>query len=182
MGQVFKYPNLVSGTDEWMGWWTPAVGKDNQCRIYATIALPRPLAQDDVVSLSVDLEFDRLDLTAGNAIASLQGTVDGSWKYFNPFTNVVRTARRDLFSSRPGVLDGEIEVANSFHVDSLSYDTNAGSYNQSPVGHSEFEFGFRVNYSGGGRSAFGASWSSSTRKEHRTHGHRQMGRCGLSER
>lgn len=29
MAQVFRYPNLVAGTDEWTDWWTPLVGVDN---------------------------------------------------------------------------------------------------------------------------------------------------------
>lgn len=144
----YRYPNLLSGTDKWTSWWTPEVGKDNSCIGYTDIVLPRPLAQDDVVSVSVDLEFDRLDMTADRAVMAPQGDVDGSWHYYNPFADAVFTARRDLFFGS-GVLDGEIEVAGTIRVDGFSYNTEAGSYNQSPAGHRKFAFGFRANYCGG---------------------------------
>lgn len=176
--QTFQYPNLVSGTDKWTDWWTPEVGMDNSTLSIATIELPRPIAQDDVVCVSVDFEFDKLDLTGDEAIVNPQGAVDGSWHYLNPFTYAVLGARSDLFSSRPGVLDGETEVVNTFRVDSYSYTTEADSWAQSPVGRSVFNFGLRANYCGGGASECAVSWSSSARRVRRTHGHRQRGRCG----
>ncbi len=149
--QTFQYPNLVSGTDEWTDWCTPEVGKENSGFTIACISLPRPIAQDDVVCVSVDFEFDKLDLTGDEAIVHPQGAVDGSWHYFNPFVHAIKIARRDLFSSRPGVLDGETEVVNTFRVDSYSYATEPDSWVQSPVGHSVFEFGMRADHCGGGR-------------------------------
>jgi hypothetical protein len=151
MMQTFEYPNLIAGTDEWTDWWAPEVGEENRTFKIATIELPRPIAQDDVVCVSVDFEFDKLDMTGDEAIVIPQGAVDGSWRYFNPFTHAVEYARRDLFSSRPGVLDGETEVANAIHVDSFNYTTEPDSWVQSPVGHSKFGFGFRVDNCGGGR-------------------------------
>lgn len=142
MEQTFEYPNLVSGTDEWTSWWTPAVGKENSCFTIATIALPRPIEQDDIVCVSVEMEFDRLDLTADKANLSFQGPVDNSWHPCNPFVAGFKRLKYDVF-------DGMMELSNTFRVNSYTYNTTPGSYNTTPVGHSKFEFGFRVDNCGG---------------------------------
>lgn len=174
MAQTFQYPNLVAGTDEWTDWWMPEVGKDNSCCTVATIRLPRPIAQDDIVSASIEIEFDKLDLTADKAVLAFQGTVDKSWYPFNAFTTGFRHFKHDVF-------DGALELSATLAVNTRTYSTVVNAYNATPVGHSVFGFGMRVDYCGGGRSVRGVSWSKSTRRARRTHGRRQKGRRGLNE-
>lgn len=141
--QTFEYPNLVSGTDKWTDWWTPEVGKENSTFKIATIALPRPIEQDDTVCVSICMEFDKLDLTVDKSSLAFQGAVDHSWHFVNPFTTRFRTMKH-------GVFDGAVELSATFPVDSFSYSTGADTWIQSPVGHSIFEFGLRADYCGGG--------------------------------
>lgn len=143
MMQTFQYPNLVSGTDEWTDWWTPEVGKENSCFTIAFISLPRPIEQDDILCASVEIEFDKLDLTADKAFLAFQGSVDNSWRPFNAFTVGFRRFKHDVF-------DGAIELSATFGINTHTYNTGDNAYNTTPVGHSVFEFGMRADHCGGG--------------------------------
>lgn len=143
MVQTFRYPNIVSGTEN-TDWWEPPVGKSNIGFNIATISLPRPLEQDDIVCVSVEMEFDKLDLTADAANLNFQGTVDNSWHPFNPFTH-------DLRRFAHGVFDGTMELSNTYRVNSRTYNVGADKYNTTPVGHSSFEFILKADNPKGGR-------------------------------
>lgn len=146
MAQTFQYPNLVAGTDEWTGWWTPVVGRENSCFTIANIALPRPIEQDDIVYASVEMEFDKLDLTADKAFLVFQGSVDKTWHPVNVFTIGFRR-----FRFRKDVFDGSMELSATFDVNKETYNTGDNAYHMTPVGHSVFEFGLRVDLCRGGR-------------------------------
>lgn len=176
MAQTFRYPNLIAGTDQWTDWWTPEVGMDNRCMVLGWVDFGRPLVVGDVVTLHAEVEFDKLDLTGNKAILVTQGTTafdDGktTWRYNDPLCPYTRDF---FFPHRGAVFDG----AEAMSLRNVIAEKN-GVIDGKGLRYAEL--GFRCNYSGGGRSVCGVSWSSSARRAHRTHGHRQKGRCGLSE-
>ncbi len=173
MVQTFEYPNLVSGTDKWTDWWNPEVGKTNSCIAFFWVDFGRPLAVGDVLTFTADVEFDKLDLSGSGAFLWTQGTSaleDGNYMWGLP--NPLFPYRDGYFFTHHGaVFDG---------VESMSMRNVVSEKNGKGIRYAEF--GFRCDYCGGGRSACVVSWSSSTRRAHRTHGHRQKGRRGLNER
>lgn len=147
MGQTFEYPNLVAGTDAWSDWWEPAVGVSNATVWLYVVEFPRAIEADDVVCAGVEFEFDGLDLTADNSVLFVQGTAENSWH----FSNVVAQAIINGFPrslSHGNVLNGTHLISG---VDAISARTYGTEWDKSPVGHTRFNIGLRVNYCGGGR-------------------------------
>ena len=149
--QTFEYPNLVPGTFEWIDWWTPKTGAANVTnnRMYM-IELPEPLKADDTIGVSLDVEFEGLDLMADGAAYGIQGAcvVDGadSWRYCNPFSTLLYSTKYGHFSG--GVFTGFHTISNVGKVSDRTY--NPTGFNMSPVGLSKFYVGVRLDYCGGG--------------------------------
>lgn len=175
MAQTFEWPNLVSGTDAWSDWFTPAVGAENECSYIANVKFPRAIESDDVVCAGVEIEFDGLDLTASGAKIAVQGDVEKSWHYSNVVTKAVCHGWPHSLPSYGAVLEGTHLISGVQVVSSVNYGT---VWEISPVGKTTFRFGFRVDNCGGGASACVGSWSRSTGTAFRTPGRRRRGRCG----
>lgn len=153
MGQVFQYPNLVAGTDEWTDWYTPEVGKRNIGVNFATVYFPRPLAEGDVVTTTVTIEADSLDLTASDGALTLQGQTwmqqgGSSWAHDSPLSNYIEAdGNRSYVRSKIAhgvVYDGLHHFDNVCHVTSAS-----GA--RAPIGAIRSTFACRIGNCGGGR-------------------------------
>ena len=144
----FLYPNIIAGTDAWSDWWSPHVGVGNETINPFVVEFPRAIEADDVVCAGVEIDFDGLDLTAARAHIDVQGAVGGSWGYFNVVTGAVRVGWTKSLPRSNVVLEGTYLMSGANVISSITYDTD---YNVSPVGQVEFNFGFRVDYSNGGR-------------------------------
>ena len=144
----FLYPNIIAGTDAWSDWWTPAVGADNKSFYIANVEFPRAIEADDVVCAGVEIEFDGLDLTADGARILMQGDVGGSWHYSNVVVRAVMKGWPNSLPKSRAVLEGTYLMSGANVISSVTYDTE---WNMSPVGQVEFNTGFRVDYSRGGR-------------------------------
>ena len=143
MEQVFQYPNLVSGTDKWTDWWTPEVGKVNSTKTPFYVDFGRQLVVGDVVTVTADLDFDKIDITKDGAFLVLQGatSVDGvtrTWEYSNPLTCV---NFQHVYRRAGTVLDG---------TDRYELSNVVGEKNGNGVGVRGAEFGVRVDYCWGG--------------------------------
>lgn len=94
MGQTFQYPNLVAGTDAWSDWWEPPEGKINAVTTLYIVTFPRDLAVGDVVSASMEVQFDGLVLgtpdTGDEYNFRLGGMVNGF--YGSGLNNIVAGA------------------------------------------------------------------------------------------
>ena len=144
----FLYPNLVAGADAWSDWWTPSVGADNETINPFVVEFPRAIEADDVVCAGVEIDFDGLDLTADGAHIGVQGVVGGSWNYSNVVARAVLVGWPNSLHRSNAVLEGTYLMSGVNVISSITYGTN---YNMSPVGQVKFNFGFRVDYSKGGR-------------------------------
>lgn len=153
MGQVFQYPNLVSGTDVPTAWYEPPIGKTNVCVDFATVYFPRPLADGDVVATTVTVEADGLDLTAPGGALSLQGETwmqqgGSSWTHDNPlvdYTKADGSTSHPMFRIAHGVVyDGLHHFDNVYHVTSAR-----GA--KAPIGAIRCTYACRVDNCGGGR-------------------------------
>ena len=144
----FLYPNLVSGTDAWSDWRTPFVGADNSTIDLFVVEFPRAIEADDVVCAGVEIDFDGLDLTADGAYIAVQGDVGGSWHYSNVVVRAVMKGWPNSLHMSNSVLEGTYLISGVNVISSITYGTG---HNMSPVGQVEFHFGFRVDYSRGGR-------------------------------
>lgn len=138
--QTFQYPNLVAGTDR-TDWWTPVVGVANSVRTLFYVDFGRPLVVGDVVTVTADLDFDKLDITKDGASLVLQGatSVDGvtrGWKYSNPLN---RISFRNVYRRAGTVLDG----TDRYELSNVVGEGNG-------VGIRGAEFGVRVDLCGGG--------------------------------
>ena len=144
----FLYPNIIAGTDAWSDWWTPAVGANNRGFYIANVEFPRAIEADDVVCAGVEIEFDGLDITADGARILVQGDVEGSWHYSNVIAWAITLGWPYSLPNSNVVLEGTHLISGVNVISSGAYDT---AWNMSPVGQVEFNFGFRVDYSKGGR-------------------------------
>lgn len=159
MEQTFEYPNLVSGTDKWTNWWTPAVGKTNSCMVVCYVDFGRPLAVGDVVAFTADVEFDKLDLSGSGASLWTQGTSalgDGKYKWW--YSNPLFPYRGGyFFAHRGAVFDG---------VERMSLRNVVSEWNgvEDGKGIRYAEFGFRCDYSGGGVAQSAASHGRAQRR------------------
>lgn len=140
MAQEFMYPNLVAGTDEWTDWFAPKVGGTNSVDRFAYVDFGRPLVVGDVVTVTADLDFSKLDITKDGAFLIVQGatSVDGSkmvWKYSNQLTN---TNFRTIYRRAGTVLDG----TDRYELSNVVGEGNG-------VGIRGAEFGVRVDLCGG---------------------------------
>lgn len=143
--QNFRYPNLVSGTDEWTGWWTPRTGEENETKQLAIVDFGRPLSVGDVLTVIVDFEFDELDVTGSGACVWAQGRTafeDGEylWDRRNPIT---RGGAGFLLRHKGEVVDGA-ETASMVTVVSEDNGVEGGK------GIRYAEIGLRCDNSGGG--------------------------------
>jgi hypothetical protein len=140
MAQTFQYPNLVAGTDR-TDWWTPVARVANSARELFYVDFGRPLVVGDVVTVTADLDFDKLDITKDGASLVLQGatSVDGVtrvWGYSNPLN---RTNSRTVYRRAGTVLDG----TDRYELSNVVGEGNG-------IGVRGAEFGVRVDYCGGG--------------------------------
>ena len=83
----FLYPNIIAGTDAWSDWWSPIKGIINSGISLYTVTFPRKLAAGDVVSASMEMQFDGLVLGTADTDEGynlrLQGATNGSFNMKN---------------------------------------------------------------------------------------------------
>lgn len=170
MGQTFEFPNLVAGTDAWSDWWEPDKGI-NVCIPLYTVTFPRELAAGDVVSASMEMQFDGLVL----------GTADTGEDYNLRLQGVVN---RSYGSGLRNIVTGALQPWNDVFADGtysgtkFLIGTKAVEAGDKYAGTTEDAVEARIDNCGGGASACVGSWSRSTGTASRTRGHRQRGRCG----
>ena len=140
----FLYPNIIAGTDAWSDWWSPAKGKINSGISLYTVTFPRELAAGDVVSASMEMQFDGLVLGTADTDEGynlrLQGTVNGSLD--SGLKNIVVEALQpweDTFA------DGTYSGTKFFSGTAAVNDVNRFA------GTTEDEISIRIDNCGGGR-------------------------------
>lgn len=142
MTQSFRYPNLVAGTDAWSDWWKPAKGIINSNITTYTVTFPRELASGDVVSASMEMQFDGLVLGTADTDnyfnLRLQGPANGRWGMGNIVTYALQSWN-DVFS------DGTYSGTKFFSG------TAAVNNGNGFAGTIEDDVGIRIDNCGGGR-------------------------------
>ena len=140
----FLYPNIIAGTDAWSDWWTPPKGTINAGISLYTVTFPRELAAGDVVSASMEMQFDGLVLGTADTDEGynlrLQGTVNGSLD--SGLKNIVVEALQpweDTFA------DGTYSGTKFFSGTAAVNDVNRFA------GTTEDEISIRIDNCGGGR-------------------------------
>lgn len=140
----FLYPNIISGTDAWSDWWTPAKGTINAHINLYTVTFPRELAAGDVVCASMEMQFDGLVLgtadTGNNYNLRLQGGVNGS--YNSGLDNIVTSALQPWVAV---FADGTYS-GTKFFSDTVAVNDENGF-----AGTTEDKVGIRIDNCGGGR-------------------------------
>jgi hypothetical protein len=140
----FLYPNIIAGTDAWSDWWTPPKGKINAGIELYTVTFPRELAAGDVVSASMEMQFDGLVLgtadTSEEYNLRLQGPVNGSFN--SGLGNIVTSALQPW---------GAVFADGTYSGTKFFSGTKAVEDGDKFVGTTEVDVDIRIDNCGGGR-------------------------------